>query len=291
VSTPVFSALKTLGWFPGSFQTRNKRLNRGVATVTITAWKGSISRAFLGIVFPTVARWQARLRDDLVYFRSFWTADEPKIFASSQSVLLDLETLDSDLATRCCVETWSSRSMSSIPVGWPPEVLIRPTDPSHAASLCQAVGEVARERRWLAAVEPFSEAETRMFVQLNRAVGVPQFVAVCGMEVIGWCDVVRLYSYPGYEHNGRLGMGVISGWRGRGLGRALLDRALEAAPAAGFRRVELEVYASNTTALRLYRSRGFEVEGVKRAMRILDGQVDDVVCMARSVGEGAVGAV
>jgi ribosomal protein S18 acetylase RimI-like enzyme len=168
--------------------------------------------------------------------------------------------------------------MSSIPVGWPAEVLIRSTDPSDATSLSQAIGQVARERRWLAAVEPFSEAETRMFVQLNRAVGVPQFVAVYEMEVIGWCDVVRLYSYPGYEHNGRLG-------------RALLDRALEAAPAAGFRRVELEVYASNTTALGLYRSRGFEVEGVKRAMRILDGRVDDVVCMARSVGEGAVGAV
>jgi ribosomal protein S18 acetylase RimI-like enzyme len=181
--------------------------------------------------------------------------------------------------------------MSSIPVGWPAEVLIRSTDPSDATSLSQAIGQVARERRWLAAVEPFSEAETRMFVQLNRAVGVPQFVAVYEMEVIGWCDVVRLYSYPGYEHNGRLGMGVISGWRGRGLGRALLDRALEAAPSAGFRRVELEVYASNTTALGLYRSRGFEVEGVKRAMRILDGRVDDVVCMARSEGEGAVGAV
>lgn len=84
--------------------------------------------------------------------------------------------------------------MSSIPVGWPAEVLIRSTDPSDATSLSQAIGQVARERRWLAAVEPFSEAETRMFVQLNRAVGVPQFVAVYEMEVIGWCDVVRLYS-------------------------------------------------------------------------------------------------
>lgn len=208
------------------------------------------------------------------------------IIVSFQSVLLDLQALPADRATQRCVETLLPRSMSSIAVGsvcLPPEVLIRSTAPSDATSLSQAIGQVARERRWLAAVEPFTEAETRMFVQLNRAVGVPQFVAVYEMEVIGWCDLVRLYSYPGYEHNGRLGMGVILGWRGRGLGRALLDRVLEAAPAAGFRRVELEVYASNTTALGLYRSRGFEVEGVKRGMRILDGQVDDVVCMARSV--------
>jgi putative acetyltransferase len=45
--------------------------------------------------------------------------------------------------------------------------------------------------------------------------------------------------------------------------------------------VELEVYASNSAAQALYRSRGFEVEGVKRGVRIFDGRVDDIVCMAR----------
>jgi ribosomal protein S18 acetylase RimI-like enzyme len=52
--------------------------------------------------------------------------------------------------------------------------------------------------------------------------------------------------------------------------------------------VDLEVYASNTGALSLYTRCGFVVEGVKRAMRILDGRVDDVVLMACPVGEGAV---
>ncbi|MBM3849050.1 MAG: GNAT family N-acetyltransferase [Verrucomicrobia bacterium] len=165
--------------------------------------------------------------------------------------------------------------------GWPAGVSIVPTDPAHAPALREALGSVARERRWLAAVEPFSEAETHAFLAINRAAGVPQFVAVAGPLVVGWCDIVRLYPYPGYEHNGRLGMGVVAGWRGRGLGRALIDRALGAAAGAGFERVELEVYGSNTAAVALYRACGFEVEGVKRAMRRLDGRVDDVVCMAR----------
>lgn len=197
-----------------------------------------------------------------------------------------MQASDADLATPCRGETLSLQSMSPIRAGLgglPPDVLIRPTEPSDAPSLREALGEVARERRWLAAVEPFPEAETRIFIELNRGLGVPQFVAICGTGVIGWCDVVRLHPHPGYEHNGRLGLGMIPGWRGRGIGGALLDRALEAAPSAGFRRVELEVYASNTNAMGLYRNRGFEVEGVKRGMRILDGQVDDVVCMARWV--------
>ena len=133
----------------------------------------------------------------------------------------------------------------------PPSISIVPTSVGHAVSLCEAVGEVARERRWLVAVEGFSESETRLFVQLNQAAGVPQFVALCGLTVVGWCDIVRLYPHPGYEHNGRLGIGVVAAWRGRGLGRGLLEQALSAASGAGFRRVELDVYASNTAALSL----------------------------------------
>lgn len=157
--------------------------------------------------------------------------------------------------------------------------------------MCEAVGQVARERRWLAAVEAFTEGETHLFVQLNQAAGVPQFVALCGPKVVGWCDIVRLYPYPGYEHNGRLGMGVLAPWRGQGLGRGLLDQALSVAWGAGFRRVELEAYASNTAALNLYQSRGFVVEGIKRAMRVLDGRVDDVVLMARPMTDGSPGFV
>jgi ribosomal protein S18 acetylase RimI-like enzyme len=70
------------------------------------------------------------------------------------------------------------------------------------------------------------------------------------------------------------------------VGRQLLDQALNAALGAGFRRVELEVYASNMAAVSLYQSRGFAVEGVKRAMRVLDGRVDDVVLMARPTTDG-----
>ncbi len=170
----------------------------------------------------------------------------------------------------------------------PPSISIVPTASGHAASLCQAVDKVARERRWLAAVEGFSASETHLFVQLNQAAGVPQFVALCELTVVGWCDIVRLYPHPGYDHNGRLGIGVVAAWRGQGLGRGLLDQALSAALGAGFRRVELEVYASNIAALSLYHSCGFAVEGVKRAMRLLDGRVDDVVLMACPVGDGSL---
>ena len=206
--------------------------------------------------------------------------------ACSGPVPLDLESMVSEYWFRRSIETRRLLMKTGLKA-LPPSISIVPTAPGHVVSLCSAVGEVARERRWLMTVEGFSESETHLFVQLNQAAGVPQFVALCGLTVVGWCDIIRLYPHPGYEHNGRLGMGVVAVWRGQGLGRGLLDQALSAASRAGFRRVELEVYASNTAALRLYKSCGFAMEGVKRAMRLLDGRVDDVVLMACPVGEGS----
>lgn len=46
-------------------------------------------------------------------------------------------------------------------------------------------------------------------------------------------------------------------------------------------RIELEVFASNEAAIRLYESESFQHEGRKRKPRVPDGSEDDLVLMAR----------
>lgn len=75
-------------------------------------------------------------------------------------------------------------------------------------------------------------------------------------------------------------MGVLKEYRGQGIGERLAQTALERARAIGLERVELDVYASNAAAIRLYEKLGFVVEGVHRRARKLDGQYDDLVSMA-----------
>ena len=86
--------------------------------------------------------------------------------------------------------------------------------------------------------------------------------------------------YAGHRHTGSLGMGLLPAYRGRGLGARLLDEALSGAFAQGLTRIELEVYRSNRAAIALYERRGFAHEGCKRRGRQLDGEVDDILCMA-----------
>ena len=91
------------------------------------------------------------------------------------------------------------------------------------------------------------------------------------------CDI----PHEGFTHVGQLGMGVLGGYRRRGVGRQLLQAALDGGRAIGLRRLELEVFRSNAAAVLLYESFGFQHEGAKRDARILDGITDDVLIMAR----------
>jgi ribosomal protein S18 acetylase RimI-like enzyme len=74
-------------------------------------------------------------------------------------------------------------------------------------------------------------------------------------------------------------MGLLPDYRGLGLGSRLMEITVEAARALGLEKVELVVYASNRSAINLYRKFGFEVEGRQRRKRKIDGVYDDQILM------------
>jgi GNAT superfamily N-acetyltransferase len=55
--------------------------------------------------------------------------------------------------------------------------------------------------------------------------------------------------------------------RGRGLGRRLVEEVVAFAESAGYERIALETFSDLTTAARIYRSVGFEVEWEQRGPR------------------------
>jgi len=158
-------------------------------------------------------------------------------------------------------------------------VVVRAITLADVAGYRTCVGTVMRERKYLAYLEPFSLAETASFVAGNIDKGNPHFVAEDAGRIVGWCDVAR-ECVPTYAHEGMLGMGVLADYRGRGLGERLLRATLAAAAGAGFERIALSVYGSNTRAASLYRKVGFVLEGTRLRGRKLDGVYDDVHMMA-----------
>ena len=108
-----------------------------------------------------------------------------------------------------------------------------------------------------------------------------QLVALHGGEVVGQLGLQQ-YLRVRQAHVGTFGMGVATAWQGKGVGSRLLKTALDVADNwMNLHRVELTVYADNQAAQRLYRTFGFEVEGVLRDHALRDGVYVDTVSMAR----------
>jgi ribosomal protein S18 acetylase RimI-like enzyme len=159
------------------------------------------------------------------------------------------------------------------------DIVVRPITENDAGGFRDAVDAVARERRFLRRFQGPSLENALGFVRSNLQNGNPQFVALSGPLVVGWCDIVRGHE-DGESHLGELGMGVLADWRGRGIGRWLMTETLRAAD-AGFLRVELSVHADNGPAINLYRSLGFVHEGTQSKGRTKPGGFVDVLLMAR----------
>jgi ribosomal protein S18 acetylase RimI-like enzyme len=159
------------------------------------------------------------------------------------------------------------------------DIKIVPIAEEYIEGFHRCLDSVARERRHLAFVQapPFESA--RKFVLSNIAKNVPQLVALSGDDVVGWCDISPM-KLEGFTHCGTLGMGVRKDFRRLGIGTRLLEHTIGEAREMGLERIELEVLASNTAAIRLYEKAGFVVEGVKKKGRKLDGEYDDLVEMA-----------
>jgi putative acetyltransferase len=112
--------------------------------------------------------------------------------------------------------------------------------------------------------------------------GTYKMVAVVGDRVVGMLGLQTFPKNPRRKHVGTFGVSVHDDWQGKGIGTELLRAALDMADKwLNLTRMELEVYADNEPAIRLYERFGFEREGRLRQHAFRDGQYVDSIVMAR----------
>lgn len=157
--------------------------------------------------------------------------------------------------------------------------VIIPITEAHIEEFWQAVDSVSRERKYLAFLEGPPIHTTRDFVLQNIQGNWPHVIAVHEGKIIGWCDITAL-DRPIFAHVGSLGIGVLAPFRGQGVGKALITRALQLAKQKGLTRIELTVREHNTPAIALYESLGFVKEGVHKNGVRIDGIYENHVFMA-----------
>ena len=118
--------------------------------------------------------------------------------------------------------------------------------------------------------------------------GCYNLLAVSGEHILGMVSVNTFPTRPRRRHVGQIGISVADAWQGRGVGTALMQAGIDLADNwLNLTRLELEVYADNEPAIRLYERFGFEREGTLRQHAFRDGRYVDSIVMARLRSESS----
>lgn len=136
---------------------------------------------------------------------------------------------------------------------------------------------VAAERDGIATEPPVDVAERTVVFARSAASTV---VAEAGAGGAAGQVIGMLHVEAGRHGYGELGMLVDRGWRGRGVGSALLAAAAGWARDRGLHKLCLEVFAHNAAAIAAYRKAGYAEEGRRVAQyRRASGELWDTIVM------------
>lgn len=157
---------------------------------------------------------------------------------------------------------------------------VRRASPDDAAGIAAVLKVIASERIHSAIDRAWTVEEERRYLETLSPreaihVALAEGHGIIGLQVLDrWSP-----SLHSMAHVGQIGTFVLPDWRGRGLGRQLWNATLAFARDAGYRKLVIQVRASNTSAQGFYRYLGFRDCGRLTRQVIIDGVEDDEVVM------------
>jgi RimJ/RimL family protein N-acetyltransferase len=149
-------------------------------------------------------------------------------------------------------------------------ISVRPAGEKDRLPLALLFAAVAEERDGIAAEPPIDAEALAARWTLDNT-----FVAFAEEAVVG-----ELHVEPSWMGFGEIGMMVADGWRGQGVGTALVAAAIPWARSRGQHKLALSVFPHNGAALALYLKFGFVQEGrLVKHVRRANGELWDLIEM------------
>jgi L-amino acid N-acyltransferase YncA len=108
-----------------------------------------------------------------------------------------------------------------------------------------------------------------------------RWVAEVNGEVAGWAAASAVSDRDCYSGVAETSVYVRDGFRGHGVGKALLRRQIEAADAAGIWTLQSAIFAENTASIALHHGAGYRTIGVRERIARLHGVWHDTVFIER----------
>lgn len=122
--------------------------------------------------------------------------------------------------------------------------------------------------------------DQKNIIKYNIENEIPMFLMEVEGKIVGFLKGVR-YKCNRMNYNLHIALGILSSHRGKGGGKALMNKVDEWSQSKNIKRIELTVVCANEKAVNLYKSMGFEIEGIKRSSFRLDNEFVDQYYMGK----------
>jgi len=113
---------------------------------------------------------------------------------------------------------------------------------------------------------------------------------ICVHEVDGriaaWVSFESFYGRPAYDHTAEISIYVIPRHQGKGLGRQLLQNAIDMTPKLGINTLLGFIFSHNEPSLRLFKSCGFRQWGELPDIAEMDGRSYGLSILGKRVNPG-----
>ncbi len=157
---------------------------------------------------------------------------------------------------------------------------IRPATEGDAATISVIYNQGIEDRVATLEIELRTPEERQEWLAA-RGPRHPVIVADALGQVVGWASLNQFNSRPAYQHVADLSVYVERGWRGKGVGRRLLERVIELARQIGYHKMVLAGFPFNTAGVALYERMGFRTVGIYKEQGLLDGKWVDTIIMEK----------
>ena len=152
---------------------------------------------------------------------------------------------------------------------------IRAASPADADAICRIYNQGIRDR-----VATLETEERAQWLE-TRSPRHPVLVAEVDGLVVGWASLNVFNARRAYDHVADLSLYVEREWRGRGMGRRLLEALIARAIELGYHKLVLAAFPWNAAGMRAYGRAGFREVGIYREQGRLDGRWVDTIVMEK----------
>ncbi|MGE5380505.1 MAG: N-acetyltransferase family protein [Methylocystaceae bacterium] len=112
----------------------------------------------------------------------------------------------------------------------------------------------------------------------------PVWVVDEGGIILGWLSFSSFYSRPAYNATTEISIYIDKEYRGKGIGKKLLSKAIQDSPKLGITTILGFIFGHNEPSLQLFLKYNFERWGFLPKVAVLDGIERDLVILGLRVG-------